>query len=162
MRALVAGIASLALTPVAAHATSAGRASHRQVTPQAVCARIGTDEALRPLAPSLVGSAIQAFGYTGMTAADVEHMTVFRCMDGAVLMCSWGANLACGKAETSPTLPAAANWCEGNQNADNIPAYVTGHDTIYRWSCHDGNAVATDPAPLDARGFLQSNWVPAQ
>jgi hypothetical protein len=76
-------------------------------------------------------------------------------------MCSWGANLACGKAETSPTLPAASNWCEGNQNASSIPAYVTGHDTIFQWSCHNGEAVASDPAPVDARGFFQSNWHPA-
>jgi hypothetical protein len=131
-------------------------------SPEATCAGIGTDDALRPLAPSLVGAAVQAFGYTGMTAAEVERMTVFRCMDGAVLMCSWGANLACGKAETSTDLPAASNWCEGNQNASTIPAYVTGHDTIYQWSCHDGNAVATNPAPLDARGFFQSYWAPAQ
>ncbi len=151
MRAFLAACAVLSFAS-AAHAAS----------PAATCARVGTDDALRPLAPALVGPAIQAFGYTGMTAAEVEHMTVFRCMDGAVLMCSWGANLACGKAETSPTLPAASNWCEGNQNSSFTPAYITGHDSIYRWSCHDGDAVATDPAPLDARGFFQSTWVPAQ
>ena len=156
MKPLLAAIALLSLTSVA-HA-----ASYRATTPEATCARIGTDDALRPLAPSLVGSATQAFGYTGMSAAEVEHMTVFRCMDGAVLMCSWGANLACGKAETSPTLPSASNWCEGNQNASSIPAYVTGHETIYQWSCHLGNAVSSNPAPLDTRGFFQSTWVPAQ
>ena len=161
MRALLAALSVLSLAS-AAGASVAHAASNRLTSPEAVCARIGTDDALRPLSPSLVGPATQAFGYTGMTAAEVEHMTVFRCMDGAVLMCSWGANLACGKAETSPTLPSAANWCEGNQNAASIPAYVTGHDTIYRWSCHDGNAVASNPAPLDARGFFQSYWVPAQ
>jgi hypothetical protein len=150
MRALLLACAWGAL------ATAAQAAS-----PESMCAAIGTDDALRPLPPSLVGSAIGAFGYTGMTAAEVERMTVFRCMDGAVLLCSWGANLACGKAETSPTLPAASNWCEGNQNASTIPAYVTGHDTIYQWSCHDGAAVSSNPAALDARGFFQSYWVPA-
>jgi hypothetical protein len=140
----------------AALATAAQAAS-----PQSICASIGTDDALRPLPPSLVGAAIKAFGYTGMTAAEVERLTVFRCMDGAVLMCSWGANLACGKAETSTSLPAASNWCEANQNASSIPAYVTGHDSIYQWSCHNGEAVADNPAPLDARGFFQSNWLPA-
>jgi hypothetical protein len=151
MRALLAASALCLVLGSAAKAAS----------PAAVCARISTDDALRPLAPSLVGAARRAFGYTGMTAAEIEHMTVFRCMDAQVLMCSWGANLACGKAETSPSLDSAANWCAGNPNAAFIPAYVTGHDTIYQWSCHDGLAVPSNPAPLDARGFFQSNWVPA-
>jgi hypothetical protein len=156
MRALLLGC-TLGVLALAGHASAAQAASA-----EATCAQVGTDDALRPLMPSLVGPAIQAFGYTGMTATEVEHMTVFRCMDGAVLMCSWGANLDCGKAETSSSLPAASNWCEGNRNAGFIPAYVTGHDTIYQWSCHDGNAVTTKAAPLDRRGFFKSYWAPAQ
>ena len=152
MRALAtAAVVSLALVGVA-----------RAASPAAICAAVGTDDALRPLLPSLVGPARRAFGYTGMTAAEVERLTVFRCMDAQVLMCSWGANLDCGKAETSPTLDSAANWCVANPNAAVVPAYVTGHDTIFRWSCLDGAAVASDPAPLDARGFFQSDWKPAQ
>jgi hypothetical protein len=153
---LLAACAALAL------ASLVPLAAARAASPRAICASLGTDDALRPLPPSLVRAARQAFGYTGMTAAEVEHMTVFRCMDEAVLLCSWGANLACGKAETSPSLPAAADWCVGNRDASSIPAYVTGHDSVFQWSCHDGAAIPSHPAPLDARGFFQSNWVPAQ
>ena len=156
MRARLAACVSLALAPVVPLAAA------RAASPQAICAKLGTDDALRPLVPSLVPAARQAFGYTGMTAAEVERMTVFRCMDSAVLLCSWGANLACGKAETSPSLPAASDWCVGNRDASSIPAYVTGHDSVFQWSCHDGAAIPSSPAPLDARGFFQSYWVPAQ
>jgi hypothetical protein len=38
---------------------------------------------------------------------------------------------------------------------------VTGHDSVFQWSCHDGAAIPSDPAPLDARGFFQRYWVPA-
>jgi hypothetical protein len=151
MRALLAACAVSLLAAGAAQAAS----------PAALCARVGTDDALRPLLPSLVAAARAAFGYTGLTAAEVERFTVFRCMDAQVLMCSWGANLPCGKAETSASLASAANWCAGNPDAGFIPAYVTGHDTIYQWSCHDGTAVPSHPAALDARGFFQSYWVPA-
>lgn len=124
-----------------------------------VCAGIGTDDSLRPLPPALVGAARHAFGYTGLSAAQIERQTVFRCLNSHALICSWGANLPCGKANTAPSLPAATQWCAANPNADFIPAYVTGHDTIYQWSCKSGAAVANQPAPLDARGFFQSYWV---
>jgi hypothetical protein len=83
-------------------------------------------------------------------------------MDKAVLICSWGANLPCGKADTALSLTAATQYCAANPDASFIPAYVTGHDTIYQWSCHAGVAVPSHPTPLDTRGFFQSYWVPAQ
>jgi hypothetical protein len=149
--------ALLAAGLLALGAVSAAQAA----TPAATCARAGTDDALRPLPRALVPAARRAFGYTGMTAAEVERMTVFRCMDARILICSWGANLACGKAETASSLPAATNYCLGNPDVSFIPAYVTGHDTIYQWRCQRGMAVPSHPAALDARGFFQSLWVPA-
>ncbi|MBW4023812.1 MAG: hypothetical protein HIU92_11870 [Proteobacteria bacterium] len=162
MKTFAAASLLLALAPLAVPAAHAStHASTGAASAQAVCARAGTDDALRPLLPTLVPSARAAFGYTGMSAAEVQRMTVFRCMDSQVLMCSWGANLPCGKAETAQSLPAAVNWCEGHRNDAAIPAYVTGHDTIYQWACHDGAPVTSHPAKLDARGFFHSYWVPA-
>jgi hypothetical protein len=121
-----------------------------------------TDTALKSLPHNLVPAARKSFGYTGMTAAQVMKMTAFRCAAGQPLMCSWGANLPCGKADKAPTLPAASQWCASNPNSDFIPAYVTGHDSAYEWHCAGGKAVATSPAPLDAQGYFKSYWKVAQ
>ncbi|MGC2050146.1 MAG: hypothetical protein WA636_01490, partial [Methylovirgula sp.] len=52
-----------------------------------------------------------------------------------VLLCTIGANLPCGKANTSTELPGVNDWCRQNPNSDFIPMAVTGHDTIYEWHC---------------------------
>jgi hypothetical protein len=40
-----------------------------------------------------------------------------------------------------------------------VPAYVTGHDTLYSWSCTAGHAVRGKAvASLDARGYRTDIW----
>jgi len=40
-----------------------------------------------------------------------------------------------------------------------IPAFVTGHESIHSWECHDGIALATgDPQEVDAQGYLARIW----
>lgn len=117
-----------------------------------------TDAAPKPLPPSLVGAARAGFGYTQMPTAMVTRMTVFRCAAGQPMMCSAGANLPCGKADTATTLPAVSQYCAANPDTDFVPAYVTGHDTLYQWHCAGGQAVAASPAPLDAQGYFAEYW----
>ncbi len=75
------------------------------------------------------------------------------------MACWVGANLPCGKANTSKDLPAASRWCETHANSDSIPLYVTGHDSIYSWRCAEGKAEAGAPVSnIDARGFFRRYW----
>ncbi len=151
MRLSFAGAGFLILSALPAFAAS-----------RALCRAGETDTALKSLPQNLVPAARTAFGYTGMTAADVMKMTAFRCAAGRPMMCSWGANLPCGKADTARSLAAASQWCASNPESDFIPAYVTGHDSAYQWHCAGGKAVAESPEALDAEGYFQSYWKPAQ
>ncbi|HTI03173.1 MAG TPA: hypothetical protein VL752_19675 [Acidisoma sp.] len=127
-----------------------------------VCASGMTDDTLRPLPPRDAEAARHAFGLgPDMPGALIAQLTVYRCDAGRMLMCTAGANLPCGKADTARQLTAATHWCADNPDADAIPAYVTGHDTAYQWSCQGGKAVPGQIAPLDDRGFFESYWKPA-
>lgn len=76
----------------------------------------------------------------------MRRTIVFRCIDGAVLLGTAGASLNCGKADTNRTLTAARRYCRENPDASSIPAYVTGHDTVYAWRCRRAQASAARPS----------------
>jgi hypothetical protein len=148
------GIAALvAGTALSHHGTASGADA-----PVAVCRSGVTDDTLMPLPPNLVPRARDLF-HLAMPDALVRRTTVYRCMNGRVLLCTAGANLVCGKANTRRDLPGVATWCRDHRNADVVPMSVTGHDTIHGWRCSDGApAIVGPPAALDARGFLAGNW----
>jgi hypothetical protein len=125
--------------------------------PAGACRPGLTDDTLRPLPPALVPRARELFGLA-MPDDLIKRSTVFRCVDGRTLLCTAGANLVCGKANTRRDLPAVAAWCRDHRDADSVPMVVTGHDTIYRWRCTDGAPVAEATEAMDARGFLSRNW----
>ena len=132
---------------------SAARPAH------AAAACQGNDPALRPLPAALVPQAMQAFGLQHMDPGWVMRSTVVRCMGGKIWACNTGANLPCGKANTASAMPAGQDWCKQNPNADFIPAYITGHDSIRQWRCVDGAPAATGPPEaVDAQGFLVAYW----
>ena len=127
----------------------------------AVCAPGATDDRLRTLPEHLVPKAVLLFNMRGASARQVERSTVVRCVNGRVLVCTYGANLPCGKANTSRELSGGEAWCQQSRNSSFIPAYITGHDTIYRWRCVNGAPVATGPTEdVDARGFIARYWKP--
>lgn len=126
--------------------------------PEQYCRRVASDDTLRPIPASLIPAARRSFG---LNAPDqtVRRMTVFRCMDHAILICSVGANLPCGKANTARHLSEAVRYCAANPGAALIPMFVTGHDTIYRWRCSGPVADPGGPVePVDGRGFLARFW----
>lgn len=92
---------------------------------------------------------------------DILGNAVWRCMGGKVYLCSFGANLPCDeKAGTSkkPT-PGMNDFCKTTPASDMIPAYITGHATVYDWSCKDGAPVpGKQLVKPDARGFLSNIW----
>ncbi|MGB7126449.1 MAG: hypothetical protein WBD42_06445 [Methylovirgula sp.] len=125
-------------------------------SPRAYCAHVGNDDAARPAPPVLAGAIKRLFHIAGKYALET---TQYRCAGGKVLLCTIGANLPCGKANTSTELPGVNDWCRQNPNAGFIPMYVTGHDTIYAWHC--AGTVAKPGKKIGAvgaRGFFVEYW----
>src|ERR1700728_2361817 len=81
-RLLVTAAAALALGSVVAA---------RAETPAKFCARVGTDDTLRPIPESLVPEVNSVFG-TDLPVRTAMDTTVFRCVDRHLLVCTVGAN----------------------------------------------------------------------
>ncbi|MGH6818266.1 MAG: hypothetical protein ACREC1_05780 [Methylovirgula sp.] len=144
----IVSLLAFAPLPVWANATN--------TTPQRYCAHVGNDDTLRPAPAALAGAIHRLFHISGKYALET---TQYRCAGGKVLLCAIGANLPCGKANTSTELPGANDWCRQNPNSDFIPMFVTGHDTIYEWHCAGDLAKPGKKiGSVDARGFFQEYW----
>ncbi len=113
--------------------------------------------------PAVIAGLIKAFGPPAAATHSqaFTHGTYWRCMSGAVYACNVGANLPCeSKANTERTpTPGEKKYCAANPGSDFIPMYVTGHDTVYDWSCKGDQPVAGKQiAKVDARGYLANIW----
>ncbi|WP_292528021.1 hypothetical protein [Methylocystis sp.] len=126
------------------------------------CAKVGDDDKTKPIPAALVPQARQLFGFSRETPnAVIRKGTSYRCMGGKTWLCNVGANLVCGKADASQSLPGAAAFCKDNPGSDMIPMAATGHDTIYEWKCVGPNAqIARKIVNVDSRGFIAENWKP--
>jgi hypothetical protein len=84
----------------------------------------------------------------------------WRCMSGAVYVCAIGANIPCeAKADRAKRNLGAEHYCRENHDAPFVPAYATGHASIYSWSCSAGKAVrGKSSAKVDQRGFRADFW----
>ena len=150
----LAGATVMALLLLAA--TQGARA---QTSPMGYCRQIGTDDALRAVPPSLVPVVVRLFQLEAMPVEQVERSTYFRCADRHVFVCTVGANLVCGKADRRRDLSGVKAWCAENAGSPIVPAYVTGHATIYLWRCDGPRPVASRSAlSVDPRGFIAQNW----
>jgi hypothetical protein len=111
-----------------------------QARAQAVqlCREKGTDDDLRPIPQSLVPAAKRIFGLR-MPDRQVQRSTVFRCADEHVLLCTYGANLPCGKANSNRDVPGAEAWCRDHPNADFVPRFAIPRGNIYDWGCASGS-----------------------
>lgn len=126
--------------------------------PGRLCAQQGTDNTLRPIPGSLV-PAINALLHTRMPPDVAERMTVYRCAGRHVLICGFGANLPCGKADTGRSSPGGTAWCRAHPNASFIPAYAVGHATVFDWRCRAGAAVIVRQRyQVDPQGFVAQYW----
>ena len=132
-----------------------------QTLPAEFCRQVGTDDTLRAVPPSLTPAVVRLFQLEAMPASAVSRSTYFRCADRKVLVCTVGANLVCGKADTRRDLPGVKAWCEEHPGSEIVPAYVTGHATIYSWRCDGPQPVASgSELSIDDRGFISQNWKP--
>jgi hypothetical protein len=90
---------------------------------------------MRPNPQNLVPAVNAAFAMR-MPERMATDTTVFRCAVQRVMVCTAGANLPRGKANTSRASSAGiVQWCHDNPDAVIIPAVATGRDTIYGWRC---------------------------
>lgn len=126
--------------------------------PVAYCRAVGTIDKpdARYTGPKLPG---WMAGKLNLTPDQSDRME-WRCAQGAVLACLYGANIPCAaKADTSrhPT-PALASYCRTNPEAPFVPMVVTGHETVVSWACHAGRPVVTAVGAVDAEGYATAYW----
>ncbi len=146
------------LTPVKVDAATADMAVQ--------CARVRNDDTLRPYDPSLRAALIKAYfrlfpGATPPSEAGLKDGANLRCMNGRLLACFIGANLPCGKMNAMRENQGADAYCRTKPDADVVPAFATGHDTIYSYRCAAGRPVIVRQTfTLDASGFAVRLWVP--
>ena len=127
----------------------------------ALCAKLDNNDKVKPIPASLVPKARQLFGISNTPNGFIQKTTSFRCMGDKAWLCNTGANLDCGKANTSRTSSGASEFCKQNPGSDVVPMAATGHDTIFEWKCVGSNATITKTfATVDPRGFLTDNWKP--
>ncbi len=138
--------------------------------PFAYCASVGTVDtpdaryAGTPIPDEVISGFKQAAGLQSSTEPlDVlRKTTIWRCMDGKVYVCNFGANLPCdSKARVDKTpSPELIDFCQANPESDFVPMSVTGHDTIYSWRCANGSPeILSQVDQADAQGYLQRIWV---
>jgi hypothetical protein len=141
------------------------------------CAQVTNDDAIRNLPRSLVSDALKAErsetsesgSHDGITPSQMSKedidsylaSTVFRCMNGLVFICNYGANIPCGgRPDTRRRMPEVDRYCRQNPNDEIVPMAVTGHSTIYGWACERGKPRITYEGQLDQRGFYVPIWTP--
>ena len=131
--------------------------------PLAFCARVGTLD-IPPGGGSPVPRALEPYVRTALRlSADsvfAPESYYWRCMNRAVFVCAIGANLPCAsKADRSKRNAGAEQYCRDNRDASSVPAYATGHETIYDWRCVAGSAVrGKRTVRLDRQGYRTDIW----
>ncbi len=87
----------------------------------------------------------------------------WRCFEGTVLRCDFGANIPCGaqtigEPSREPT-EGMFVYCEELPDADFIPAVATGRGGVFEWRC-DGTqpVIVAQVLTLDERGFIDEFW----
>jgi hypothetical protein len=129
------------------------------------CASVRDDDKVRGYEPALREPTIKAFKKMFPDAREEPNPSAFetqahyRCMDGKVMVCFIGANLPCSRIITARDNPGADAFCKKASNGNSVPAYATGHDSAYSFTCRDGRAVVDrETWRLDKRGFAAKIW----
>lgn len=144
-----------------------GRAAPVYDDPAPFCAAVRTidkpDARYRgPAIPDWVAQALKRVERSPEdTPLDVFKHATWRCADGRVLACFYGANLPCGeKADTSRKAgPGLVSFCREEPDADSAPAYVTGRRTVFEWRCRAGKPeIVRRLEKVDKQGFAARYW----
>ncbi|MGE3858222.1 MAG: hypothetical protein AB7G21_14810, partial [Dehalococcoidia bacterium] len=86
----------------------------------------------------------------------------WRCADGDVLVCPYGSNLPCWKADTDPNpSPELKQFCNEaigrTPPADQPPSSMT-KNSAYSWQCANGLPVSTPRNDIDERSYFATLW----
>ena len=135
--------------------------------PFAYCVAVGTVDApdARYNGPKMPDSVIQGLIQQGVVSADAppefQKSAVWRCMNGKVWVCHFGANLPCLEKADMSQVPTSEmeGFCKTNPTADSIPAAVTGRATVYEWKCNAGKPeVVRQVFQVDPQEYLANFW----
>jgi hypothetical protein len=136
--------------------------------PFAYCAAVGTIDTpdTRYKGPKTPDAIVHGLMKVMEISADASvapfaRLTTWRCMNGKVVACNFGANIPCReRADTKRTPnPGMKEFCHANSASDMIPAYITGRATVYEWRCTNGTPTIVKQVTYpDARGFLSIFW----
>ena len=135
--------------------------------PFAYCAAVGTVDApdARYTGEAVPAAVVLGLVRQGIVTADappqIQSNAVWRCVNGEVWACHFGANLPCQEKADTAQAPSTDMqvFCTVNKNAEVIPAAVTGRATVYEWKCSDGKpAVVKQVFEADAQGYLAEFW----
>lgn len=93
---------------------------------------------------------------------DPTTAVVWRCAEGAVLVCVQANSPHCGKADTNKTPTQAMNdFCAKSPNTEIIPLSVIGHENpmIYQWGCRGKEPfIIQQILQVDAQGYPAGLW----
>jgi len=133
------------------------------------CARAINDDSIRKTPKSIVKDMVKkqmprlSDNQLEAEVAAVEESTVFRCMNGIVFVCNFGANIPCdARPDERSTRSDVSEYCISNPNDDPVPMALTGHSTIFHWKCIRGKPIVTYQSRIDVRGFNQDIWTPIE
>ena len=91
------------------------------------------------------------------------HSTVFRCANRRVLLCTFGANLPCAKANSDRDLPGAETWCRDHPIADFVPEFAFPRGNILQLGLCRPQAQGPRPIEkIDPGGFVARYWKRAE
>ena len=147
--------------------TSAASGQSTYSDPFAYCAAVGTVDAPDAqyvgvaMPDAIVQGMVQQGIVTADAPADFQKNAVWRCMDGRVRVCHFGANLPCQEKADTSQAPSAAmqEFCTANPESESIPAAVTGRATVYEWKCAAGKPqVVGQVFQVDPQGYLANFW----
>jgi hypothetical protein len=158
MRALMLALAAVIFAIQACHAAGTN-------DPFAYCVRVGTiDTPSAGFASTAVPPPLEPYVRSIFRLPADAALTpggfYWRCMNKAVYVCTVGANIPCGaKADVATRNRGASDYCRANPDASFVPAFASGHETIYEWRCSAGRAVrGSAMTKLDRRGYQTSFW----
>jgi hypothetical protein len=135
--------------------------------PFAYCAGVGTVDApdARYNGAEMPDSIVQGLIRQGVVSDEAppefQQAAVWRCMNGRVWACHFGANLPCLEKADVSRVPTSEmeDFCKANPTADAIPAAVTGRATVFEWKCDVGTPeVVRQVFQVDPQEYLADFW----
>jgi len=124
----------------------------------AYCRSVGDNNMINAVPPDMLEQTAKKLGVT--LPANEPARAVWRCMDGAVMVCIAGGRRFCGRADTQVVpSPEARTYCHDNPSAVEVPSWATGRDTIFAWRCEGPEPIVSGAVrSVDKRGFVKEYW----